>query len=229
MIYITGDVHRDIDIHKLSSANWPEGETLTRDDYLIICGDFGLVWDNEDAISQAEQYWTEWLNEMPWTTLFVDGNHENHDRLNRMPVIEKFGGKVHKVADNIYHLMRGEYYNIDGSTFFTMGGAASHDRHYRTEGVSWWSNEMPSINEMNWATDNLRAHNMEVDYIITHCAPRSIQAKLVPWYEQDGLTSFLNFIYEDVKFKKWFCGHYHIDLKVNEKFVVCYDKIISLS
>ena len=43
-IYITGDTHGDIDIHKLTADRWPEGLKLSRDDILIIAGDFGLVF-----------------------------------------------------------------------------------------------------------------------------------------------------------------------------------------
>ncbi len=228
MIYVTGDVHGNIDINKLSAKNWPIGNTLTHTDYLIVCGDFGLIWDDPDNITAEEKYWLEWLSKKPWTTLFVDGNHENHDRLATYPVEEMFGGKVHRITPNIIHLMRGEYYEIDGRTFWCMGGATSTDKHRRTEGKSWWRNELPSIQELNHGIEVLRAHDLKVDYIITHCAPRNIQEILAHWYENDGLTSFLNLVLQDVEFKRWFCGHYHIDKEVNEKFVVVYDNIIPL-
>ena len=49
MIFITGDTHGDIDIQKLSSKNFPKGKTLTKNDYVIVCGDFGLVWDGSNS------------------------------------------------------------------------------------------------------------------------------------------------------------------------------------
>ena len=52
----------------------------------------------------------KWLSEKPWTTLFVDGNHENFDRLKNYPITEEWGGKVQKIYDKVYHLMRGEIY-----------------------------------------------------------------------------------------------------------------------
>lgn len=53
MIYITGDTHIPIDIHKLSSSRFREQESMTRADHVIICGDFGGIWNggNED------KYW----------------------------------------------------------------------------------------------------------------------------------------------------------------------------
>lgn len=113
MFYITGDLHGEYDIHKLSSKRFPMGNNLTRDDYLIICGDFGLVWNN----GNSEMYWRDWLNNKPWTTLFVDGNHENFPLLNRYPITKQWGGKVHQIEDNIYHLMRGQVFEINGKTF----------------------------------------------------------------------------------------------------------------
>lgn len=42
MIYVTGDTHANIDIEKLNTTKFPQQKNLTKDDYLIICGDFGL-------------------------------------------------------------------------------------------------------------------------------------------------------------------------------------------
>ena len=58
MIYITGDTHIPTDIGKLSSKRFPEQKNLTKNDYVIICGDFGGVWDE----SNEEKYWIKWLN-----------------------------------------------------------------------------------------------------------------------------------------------------------------------
>ena len=41
MIYITGDIHREQDIHKINPREFTIGDTLTENDYVIICGDFG--------------------------------------------------------------------------------------------------------------------------------------------------------------------------------------------
>ena len=68
-IFITGDTHGSINISKLNSKNFPEGNNLTKNDYVIICGDFGLVWNNNGE----DHLWRRWLDDKPWTTLFVDG------------------------------------------------------------------------------------------------------------------------------------------------------------
>jgi len=117
MIYITGDTHIPIDIAKIMDDDFCCYEHLTLDDYVIICGDFGGVWDQSKAIREHMHK----LNNRGFTTLFVDGNHENFDMLNAMPVKEWHGGKVHFVEENIIHLMRGQIFEIDKHSFFYDG------------------------------------------------------------------------------------------------------------
>jgi len=75
MIYITGDCHGDF--WKLSPNVFYEQKEMTKDDYLIICGDFGGIWypeGSDNALLYEKKL--DWLNSLPFTTLFVDGNHE---------------------------------------------------------------------------------------------------------------------------------------------------------
>ena len=76
MIYVTGDCHGDF--RKFSTDSFPEQKEMTKDDIVIVCGDFGAIWDS-DGMSRFESYWLNWLDEKPFTTVFVDGNHENFD------------------------------------------------------------------------------------------------------------------------------------------------------
>lgn len=228
---------------------------MTKKDYVIICGDFGGIWcQQSDLVQQkTEKYWLRWLYEKPFTTLFVDGNHENHARLNDMPVSEWHGGKVHKVWDSVYHLMRGEVYDIDGYRFFTFGGAASHDISdgiidgskpdwkrqairmemddkylYRVSGISWWEEELPSEAEMRNGLNNLERVGNKVDYIITHCAPSTIQNSITDIYGNDRLTDYLELIRTNVTYEKWYFGHYHENFSVTPKEILVYDDIIEL-
>lgn len=124
MIFVTGDIHGEP--NRLNTENFPEQKELCRDDYVIICGDFGLVF-TEDKESKTETWWLDWLEDKNFTTLFVDGNHENFTRLNAFPVEEWHGGRVHKIREHVIHLMRGEMFNLDGKMVFSFGGARSHD------------------------------------------------------------------------------------------------------
>jgi len=121
MIYVTGDTHGDW-MNRLKVDSFPEQKEMTKDDYVIICGDFG-IWDN----SKRERYNLDWLEDKSFTTLFVSGNHENYDILNSLAVEEWHGGKVNFIRPSVIHLMRGQVFNIEDKTFFTFGGASSHD------------------------------------------------------------------------------------------------------
>lgn len=121
MIYITGDTHGGF--QRFGSKYFPQQKQMGLDDYVIICGDFGGLWDG----SPKDKHWLDWLAEKPFTTLFVDGNHENFALLNALPEKEWHGGRVHEVRQNILHLMRGQVFTFGGLTWFTMGGASSHD------------------------------------------------------------------------------------------------------
>lgn len=125
MIYVTGDTHGDF--RRFSTDIFPEQKEMTKDDFVIICGDFGGIWCQEDnkKAMKNENYWLDWLDEKPFTTLFVCGNHENFDRLSAFPIENRYGGNVHVIRPSILHLMRGETFCIDGNTVFAFGGASS--------------------------------------------------------------------------------------------------------
>ena len=173
MIYITGDTHANFS--RFNEENFPIQNEMTKDDYIIICGDFGGVWSFEEE-SRHEKEILDWLEQKNFTTLFVDGNHENFTRLYNYPIEEWNGGKVHKVRPSVLHLMRGEIFNIDNKKFFTFGGAKSHDiqdgilnldeeekiYNFRKQGAffrirdfSWWDLELPTNDEMKNGIKNL--------------------------------------------------------------------------
>lgn len=226
-IFITGDTHADYDWNKLTTKSFPEQKKLTKDDYVIIAGDFGGVF----LLDRTDKYIQKNYNERNFTTLFVDGNHENHDALDAYPVEEWHGGKIHKIADSVFHLMRGQVFEIGGKMFFTMGGAESTDKQYRKEGRSWWAREMPSIDEYEEAVINLEKHSGKVDYVITHCAPEATLCALnmpdMYFRSVNELTSFFDTIAQTILFKDWYFGHYHDDSDCG-KFHMLYQRIVEV-
>ncbi|MBQ9082370.1 MAG: metallophosphatase family protein [Clostridia bacterium] len=221
MIYVTGDTHIPTDVSKLNTRRFPAQKQLAETDYVIICGDFGGVWNND----REEYYWRKWLDKKNFTTLFVDGNHENFDLLRTFETVPFGGGTAHKISDRIYHLMRGQIYEIDGKRLFTFGGAASHDKACRTAGINWWAEELPSPDEMAHAVAALTSAVWQVDYIITHCAPSSVQQKIAADYGEDVLTRFLEDIKNKVSFRKWYFGHYHIDRVLEDRFCCLFEQV----
>ena len=229
MIFVTGDTHGGMDARKLDKFARETGDTLTKDDYLIICGDFGFIWrDQED---DGERYWLEKINSYNWTTLFVDGNHENFNALySRFKYEDWNGGRVHRIRDSIFHLMRGQVFTLNECTFFTMGGARSVDRGIWTKterkdrGVCWWDEEMPSADEYAEGKKNLAAHGNKVDYIITHDVPANVlYAMSCGMFRPNTLNLYLEEIEGTIEYKKWYCGHHHIDKRFGDIRVLYYD------
>ena len=237
--YVTGDIHGSIDIGKLIPYRWPEGQKLRRCDYLLICGDFGLVWSENPPVE--DRYFLGWLNSQPWTTLFIDGNHENHDLLDSFEVTQWHGGKVHVVPEypNLIHLMRGQVFDMgyDG-LWFTMGGGWTRDSSWRIPGDGWWPRELPSDEEYAEARANLDAVDWSVDYVITHECPRSRRPyAMYDWYREefdpaDELSVFLDEVDQRIdhqRLKRWYSGHYHSDRTLgDDQHVLLYRQIIPL-
>lgn len=246
-VYATGDTHGEFD--RFTPENFPEQAEMTQDDYLIVAGDFGGVWDN----SKKERRLLDWLEALPFTILFVSGNHENFDRLRKYPVEEWHGGKIQRIRPHVIHLLRGQVFELAGYTFFTMGGARSHDiedgildprapdfeeqywtlrrmgGRFRVNHRSWWKEEMPSQAEYEEARRNLERVGHKVDYIITHCAPSSIVDKLSGGgYTHDKLTDFFEEVMKNTQFHYWIFGHYHRNEVIDERFVLLWKQIVQI-
>lgn len=224
LIYITGDTHIPVDISKLNTTNFPEQKKLSKDDFVIVLGDFGLYWQKDKTF----QHWYDWLQKKPFTTLWLDGNHENHQWINSMKVSKWNGGKVHKDG-SIIHLMRGQVYNIEGHSFFVFGGADSIDKQHRIEGVSWWKEEVPNFAEINEGIDNLASVNYQVDYVLTHTCPINMIKPIFnaeSWGENNVEKILQNF-FDLIHFKKWYFGHWHEDVEF-DKFECLYNNVQKL-
>lgn len=247
MIFVTGDTHGDFS--RFSEDRFFVQKVMTKDDYVIICGDFGGIW----AGDELQEKTLDSLSQLPFTILFADGNHENYDLLERYPVEKWHGGQVQVIRENVIHLMRGQIYEIERKKFFVMGGASCHDlwngvldmedpnfesdyfrlryqgKFFRIKGLSWWEQELPTDALLGLAWDNLCANRKKVDFVISHCAPTAIQEKISirtnnNTYKPDRLTQFHQRVYDECRYKKWFCGHYHYPTKIG-KIQVLYEDI----
>lgn len=196
-IFVAGDPHGNV-INRLCSKNFPEGGDLTKDDYVIILGDFGVIW--EEIPDAKERYQLYWLKERPWTTLVVGGNHENWNRLRKTLTgddgydedVKQTVGKLFKsseiddastkllgsIGPSVYFIPNGSIFSIGDKRIFCMGGAMSTDRggldtnvRYPEEDISWWRGEIPTHEEMNTAIDNLDGVNWVVDTVVSHTMP----------------------------------------------------------
>jgi hypothetical protein len=202
MIYVTGYTQGDL-------GRFLEHDALINklgwNDYLIICGGFGFITDG----TMDEEYELDQLARLPYHILFIDGNRENFDELYDYPVSKWNGGDVHKIrGDKVIHLMRGQIYNIEGKKIFTMGGGFSVERYSSEEGKGWFEEELPNYEEYEEGRLNLRQHNYEVDYIITHELPEdSMKLLHPPHYAVQELQGYLEWVGRKVAYKHWYMGH----------------------
>ena len=179
MVYVTGDTHGDISFFKD-----PKLKKLTDEDILIVCGDFGFLWDRSDKEKKA------------------------------LRTLEK------------------KKYTIDKKTFFCMGGGESDDREMRTEGETWWKEEMPSAEELMNGARNLKDNDFKVDYVITHEAPaiakdfirlhKNQEMRLTP------LNTYLQELMKSVEYNHWFFGSLHMDLNISKKMTAVFNDIIKI-
>lgn len=220
MIYVTGDTHGD-----LSRFKDPALKKLGRGDILIICGDFGFIWNG----SKREKSVLRKLSEKEYTIAFLDGCHENFDILDSIPVSEWCGGKAQVIAPNLIHLMRGQVYDIQDKRIFTFGGGHSQDFDFRRDSSNWWEREQPSHEEILEAIRNLDEKSNEVDYIITHEPPASLKDCLgVDVFQRLEVHAFFEDIIKVCTYKKWFFGKCHIDKHIPIKFYAVFNNIYPL-
>lgn len=240
---ITGDTHITGDLHPVrqlkSQADAFEQKhgvaPLDVNDKLFITGDVSLLFSVKQTQFES-QLIGEFNKHFHWTTLFVDGNHENFDRLNKIRRREWCGGEVGVIANKLLHLRRAQVFEIDSKTFFVCGGGNSMDKEYRTPGVSWWPEELLSKAEKDQAYRVLDSASWKVDYVITHVGPRMLIQDTFPDFIEnpshrsryyDPVELFLDKIYERLEYKHWYCGHYHAD-KYLDKFTILYDDIVDI-
>lgn len=213
MIYITGDTHGDIDFPRLREFF---GKTkVSREDYLIVLGDAGIVWSEE--YSFIREY-----DSLGLTVLFIDGNHENFDMLNSFPKTKFCGAMCHQLSPFIYHIIRGEILRLDGWTFFCMGGATSIDKACRRNRISWWEEENIDPRDIANGYANLAEADFRVDYVLTHCAPSFVVWQMFR-YRIDPNTEILQKFHKKIEFKQWFFGHYHEDRTLRQFRCFYYD------
>ena len=219
-VFITGDTHQSLDINKLNSKNFPLNSILTKDDILIVCGDWGCIWDG----SGEDKYWQNWYEKKNFTTFVVLGNHENYDLIQNYPIVQFCGGRARKVSDSVYLEIRGEVYNFNGKTFLSFGGADSTDKHLRKEGESWWSGERITEEDLENARRNVKKYDY-IDYVITHTGGSEVNRFI--GFEPSESDKILDQILSEIKYGTHYCGHYHVDLYyLNHRII--YDDVCEL-
>ena len=231
-IYIVGDIHGGAEQKKLYSKYFPNYKDCTKEDVIIQLGDFGYIWDidktkRETRINSMKQVFE---NRKWGKTLVTMGNHENYDLLEKYPVEDLFGGKVRRLSDTIYEMLRGEIYIIDGYKILSCGGSSSVDKEYLCSGIDWFEQESLSNKDIENCLENLEKHNFKVDLIVSHTCSASTLKQVCKIFnmhleELDSHNYFFEELKQKVEYSHWFFGHLHKDLEINDKETVVFNKI----
>ena len=222
--FITGDIHGDV----ARLILFIQRMKLKSGDKICVLGDAGILWRNDKKDTDyIIKYWDEYSNGVE--LYFIDGNHENFNLLNSLPVDENNMGIV---SDKIHYLRRGCVYEINGKRILSCGGADSVDWYRRTEGLSWWKEETISQADID------RVPAGHYDYVFTHCCPRSIfennkvylitlaniDQDVVNHCSEDMLEKLMN----KITFDHFYFGHYHIDRVLNDKFRCLFNDFVEM-
>lgn len=216
--FLKGDIHGNL----FEIIDFINRFNLGKNDNIIILGDCGIAWrkDKKD-LAQNIKLWNECGNEVK--LYFIDGNHENFNILNSLPIENNMG----KIADNIYHLRRGQVYEFENKKILVCGGADSIDKYRRIENFTWWKEETISQETI----DDIPAGHY--DYVLTHCCPRSVFEKnriylsMLQFLDENKINHNSEDMLEQLKnkitFDHWFFAHYHINRNLDEKFTCLFE------
>jgi predicted phosphodiesterase len=214
-IYVTGDTHGDLNRFK-----HPMFRKIKKRDTLIICGDFGFLWDG----NKKEQRILKWLGKRRYDVLFVDGVHENFDELEKHEVEEWCGGKTRKISGKLRQLMRGYVFEIAGKRLLSFGGG----NLCTTEGGNKAGKHNPQPEDFEQAMNALERFNFKVDYIFSHEPPTQLTDFLsLDVQTSDNLSYFLDEINRKTDYKRWFFGRHHLNKIIPPKYFALFDNVIS--
>ena len=207
MIFVTGDMHGDF-----SRFQNPALKKLRESDVLMVCGDFGFVWDG----SPKEQKLLKKIGKRKHDTVFVEGCHDNYDLLETFPKVAYRGGTARKISGNVYQLLRGECYDICGKKVFAFGGGDSSDeQEYGRFSLA----EQPSEEDEQHGADTLRALRGKVDIILTHEPPAMIRRfLLMDDADTSAIHRYFDYLARQCSFDYWFFGRYHIDRVIPPRY-----------
>ena len=228
-IFVTGDIHGDVKDLQFRSIC----ASLTKDDLLIILGDCAFEYTSyyhPEVLSEKDikrQLWT--VKNIPATIVCVQGNHETPFNQMHGKKVSMFGTEIIE-SNGIYFVPNGSSLVINDKKFLIIGGAFSVDKDYRLSyGYPWWEHEQMSKK----AQEELfkQVNGKTFDFILTHTCPYNFRPfemfldNLDPEKVDDSMEQFLQKIYENVVFDKWFCGHWHTDKTVKDVTFVYNDVV----
>ena len=218
MIYITGDTHARFDRVELFCKE----NNTSKDDILIILGDAGLNY----YCNKKDKKLKEYVSSLPITIFSIHGNHEERPfNIDSYKLKDFCGGKVwvEEEYPNLLFAKDGEVYDFNGISTLVIGGSYSVDKFYRQMmGYMWFKDEQPSEEIKREVEEKLENIGWNIDCVLTHTTP--VKYEPVEWFLSgvnqstvDKSTElWLDIIEEKLNYKKWYCGHYHGEKKIDK-------------
>ena len=167
---------------------------------------------------------TAYLARLPITLFCIHGNHERRpESLDVYDEREWHGGQVFTEDryPNILFAKDGEIYDLDGQKAIAIGGAYSIDKAWRVEGRSWWPDEQPSEEIKSRVEQSLENCSWSIDIVLSHTTPLKYEPtevfiRGVDQSKVDKSTEiWLDGIEDRLTYRKWYCGHYHTEKKID--------------
>mgnify|MGYP002627363992 CR=1 FL=1 len=221
MVYITGDMHGCLE--RLYDK---EFRKLKRGDTLIVCGDFGYIFDG----SPIEKKVIDFLSSRRFAVAFVEGTHDNLEKILKCRETVWHGGRVNRIKGTLFHLKRGQIFTIEGNTFFTFGGGESIDKDMRIANGLWWREEEATPDEMAEGVAALNEAGRKVDFIITHEPPSLVKSAVLMRQGVADRVNKLNGYLEEIgracEFRHWYFGSLHEDKVISEYHTCVFKKLI---
>ena len=171
---------------------------LTRSDFVIVLGNLGFQY------KEAMGYYKT----MPYTILFLEGLYDDTRLLYSYETTTWVGGKVHRLCDNVYHLIRCNLFTLNGKTLFVVGGDVTCTSKKLQINSDYYSKEAPSKQELEDAVKLLLDCNYTVDYILTTIPDSKTMLLFESNQQPSDLSNWLYDLSNKAVFDRWYFGQY---------------------
>ena len=217
MIYVTGDLHGEW--YRVSEA--VDRYQIQADDKIVLLGDVAVNYFGDDS----DRYRKENLNKLGIPVLCIHGNHEMRPATIRTYHESQWNGGTVYIEDeypNLLFAKDGEVYDLSGQKALAIGGAYSVDKGYRLRmNMNWFPDEQPSaeikatveqkLEELDWKVDIVLSHTCPAHYMPAEAFLSGVDQSTV----DNSTEHWLGEIEQKLDYKAWYCGHWHINKRID--------------